>query len=269
MKTSTPAPPPAPSRALDAERLRRDFPALDQEVSGRPLAYLDNAATSQKPRRVLDALRSYYEHDNANVHRGLHELSRRATDAYEAARAVVARWIGASSAEEVVWTRGTTESINLVAASWGGGEPEAGRRDPRFRDGTPLEPRALAARGRTHGGEAPLPRARRPGAPEPGSPSGDPRQGSRPDHRARPRVERARDDQPDCGDLAARARGGGAASRGRSAGGGAPRGGRRRARGGLLCVFRDTRCVGRPGSGSSGPEGNSSRRCRRTRAGAR
>ncbi len=126
MKTSTPAPPPAPSQALDAERLRRDFPALDQEVSGRPLAYLDNAATSQKPRRVLDALRNYYEHDNANVHRGLHELSRRATDAYEAARAVVARWIGASSAEEVVWTRGTTESINLVAASWGGANLKPG-----------------------------------------------------------------------------------------------------------------------------------------------
>jgi len=126
MKTSTPARPPAPSRALDVERLRRDFPALDQEVSGRPLAYLDNAATSQKPRRVLDALRSYYEHDNANVHRGLHELSQRATNAYEAARAGVARWIGASSAEEVVWTRGTTESINLVAASWGGANLKPG-----------------------------------------------------------------------------------------------------------------------------------------------
>ncbi len=105
---------------LDVERIRADFPILSQEVNGHPLAYLDNAATSQKPNSVLQALDGYYRRDNANVHRGLHELSRRATDGYEGARKVVAEWIGASSPAEIVWTRGTTESINLVAAAWGG-----------------------------------------------------------------------------------------------------------------------------------------------------
>ena len=104
---------------LDAVRLRADFPALHQEVHGRPLVYLDNAATTQKPRSVLDALTAYYEHDNANVHRGIHELSRRATDAFEAARVKVAGWIGATDPTELVWTRGTTDGINLVASAWG------------------------------------------------------------------------------------------------------------------------------------------------------
>lgn len=98
--------------------LRSDFPALDQLVHGRPLIYLDSAATAQKPRAVLAALAAYYEHDNANVHRGLHALSMRATDAFEKARARVARFIGAAEPAEVVFTRGTTESVNLVAASW-------------------------------------------------------------------------------------------------------------------------------------------------------
>lgn len=83
------------TRALDAEALRTEFPALDQQVHGHRLVYLDNAATTQKPRAVLDALMHYYSSDNANVHRGIHELSRRATDAYEGARARVAEWIGA------------------------------------------------------------------------------------------------------------------------------------------------------------------------------
>ena len=109
----------APSQ-IDWQLLRADFPILDQEVHGEPLIYFDNAATSQKPRAVLDALRHYYEHDNANVHRGLHELSSRATEAYEGARQRVANFIGAASADEIVFTRGTTESINLVAQAWGG-----------------------------------------------------------------------------------------------------------------------------------------------------
>jgi len=100
--------------------LRADFPILDQQVHGKPLIYFDNAASSQKPRQVIDTLRHYYEHDHANVHRGLHELSSRATAAYEEARAKVARYLGAARADEVVFTRGTTESINLVAAAWGG-----------------------------------------------------------------------------------------------------------------------------------------------------
>src|SRR5512139_2489360 len=99
--------------------LRKDFPILDQQVHGQPLIYFDNAATSQKPRVVIDALRHYYEHDNANVHRGIHELSNRATAAFEAARARAARFLNAASAEEIVFTRGTTEGINLVAHSWG------------------------------------------------------------------------------------------------------------------------------------------------------
>ncbi len=105
---------------LDVERLRRDFPVLDQEVNGRPLVYLDNAATSQKPVQVIEAIEAYYRSDNANVHRGIHELSRRATELYEGARKTVARYLGGVDPEEVIWTRGTTEAINLVAASWGG-----------------------------------------------------------------------------------------------------------------------------------------------------
>jgi len=103
----------------DWASLRKDFPILDQKVHGKPLIYFDNAATSQKPRAVLDALRYYYERDNANVHRGIHELSNRATTAYEAARARAAKFINARSADEIVFTRGTTEAINLVANSWG------------------------------------------------------------------------------------------------------------------------------------------------------
>lgn len=117
-----PAPPPAPparSAGPDWERVRADFPILDQQVHGHPLIYFDNAATSQKPRAVIEALRRFYERDNANVHRGIHELSNRATAAYEAARARAARFIHARSPEEIIFTRGTTESINLVAHAWG------------------------------------------------------------------------------------------------------------------------------------------------------
>ena len=104
---------------LDRTALRDQFPTLAQEVGGHPLVYLDNAATSQKPQCVLDALVEYYEHDNANVHRGIHELSRRATVAFEEARVKLAKFIGAADSAELVWTRGTTEAINLVAGSWG------------------------------------------------------------------------------------------------------------------------------------------------------
>jgi cysteine desulfurase / selenocysteine lyase len=106
--------------SVDWKAIREDFPILREQAHGHPLIYFDSAATSQKPRAVLDALRDYYEHNNANVHRGLHELSSRATEAYEAARQRVATYLGAAAAEEIVFTRGTTESINLVAQSWGG-----------------------------------------------------------------------------------------------------------------------------------------------------
>jgi cysteine desulfurase / selenocysteine lyase len=111
---------------FDWAGLRADFPILHQDVHGRPLVYFDNAATTQKPRSVLDALRHYYEHDNANVHRGIHELSNRATAAFEAARAAAARFINARSAEEIIFTRGTTEGINLVASAWGQKHIKAG-----------------------------------------------------------------------------------------------------------------------------------------------
>src|SRR5580704_16906222 len=106
-------------KTIDWSALRKDFPILDQKVHGKPLVYFDNAASSQKPRAVIDALVHYYERDNANVDRGIHELSNRATTAFEAARERVAKFINARTAEEVVFTRGTTEGINLVAQAWG------------------------------------------------------------------------------------------------------------------------------------------------------
>ena len=104
---------------LDVEAVRADFPILHQEVNGNPLVYLDNAATSQKPLRVIEALEGFYRRDNANVHRGLHELSRRSTERYEAARGHVASWLGVEDPGEIIWTRGATEAINLVARAWG------------------------------------------------------------------------------------------------------------------------------------------------------
>jgi len=98
--------------------VRSDFPVLHQKVGAHPLVYLDNAATSHKPQVVIDAVSRFYERDNSNVHRGLHALSMRATDGYEAARSRVARFINAASPAEIVFTRGTTESVNLVAQSW-------------------------------------------------------------------------------------------------------------------------------------------------------
>lgn len=111
---------------IDWATLRRDFPILDQRVHGQPLLYLDNAATTQKPRFVIEALTRYYEHDNANVHRGIHELSNRATAAFESARARVAAFLNARSSEEIIFTRGTTEGINLVAMAWGNHNIKAG-----------------------------------------------------------------------------------------------------------------------------------------------
>ncbi|MFM5463636.1 aminotransferase class V-fold PLP-dependent enzyme [Aeromonas simiae] len=105
--------------SLCLSTLRRQFPALHQEANGHPLVYLDNAATTQKPLAVLEAMSAFYRSDNANVHRASHVLSTRATAAFEAARETVARFINARDSREVIWTRGTTEAINLVAQSWG------------------------------------------------------------------------------------------------------------------------------------------------------
>ena len=104
---------------FDVSRARQEFPILRQKIRGKPLIYLDNAATAQKPQAVIDALARYYSEDNANIHRGVHLLSERATRAFEEARVKVQRFINAASAREIVFTRGTTESINLVAASYG------------------------------------------------------------------------------------------------------------------------------------------------------
>ena len=107
------------SYSFDAEALKRDFPILRERVNGRPLVWLDNAATTQKPQSVIDRLKYFYEHENSNVHRAAHELAARATDAYESAREKVRRFLSASSVREIVFVRGATEGINLVAQSWG------------------------------------------------------------------------------------------------------------------------------------------------------
>ena len=111
---------------FDVYRVRNDFPALQQSVNGKPLVWLDNAATTQKPQHVIDSLKHYYENDNSNVHRGAHTLATRATDGYEGAREKVARFIGADSADEIIFVRGATEAINLVAYAWGQDQLEEG-----------------------------------------------------------------------------------------------------------------------------------------------
>ena len=114
------------SGLFDPQIIREQFPTLSGAVSDKPLVYLDNAATSQKPFRVIKAVESYYRESNSNVHRGIYELSRKATEAYENARRRMARFIGAKSPEEIIWTRGATEGINLVANSWGADNLSAG-----------------------------------------------------------------------------------------------------------------------------------------------
>jgi cysteine desulfurase / selenocysteine lyase len=123
MSTARPAPEhgtrTALAKAYDPARARRDFPILDQKVNGKSLVYLDNAATSQKPRAVIEALEHYYFRDNSNIHRGVHSLSQRSTAAYEEARSKVRRFINAGEDREILFVRGTTEAINLVAQSYG------------------------------------------------------------------------------------------------------------------------------------------------------
>ena len=116
----------SPSAVLDVERIRRDFPILARRVHGKPLVYLDNAATTQKPQQVIDRLVRYYSEENANIHRGVHLLSVEATDAYDETRAAVRRFLNAPDAREIVFVRGTTEGINLVAATYGRSHVGAG-----------------------------------------------------------------------------------------------------------------------------------------------
>lgn len=117
MKTAT---------TIDWQKIRADFPILTERVHGKPLVYFDNAATSQKPQQVIDALVAYYTHYNSNVHRGVHELSQQATNAYEAVRLKVQTLLHANEAAEIIFTKGTTDAINLVASSWGGQNIGAG-----------------------------------------------------------------------------------------------------------------------------------------------
>ena len=110
---------PGPAAPFDVQAVRRDFPILQERINGRPLIWFDNAATTQKPQAVIDRVSYFYAHENSNIHRAAHALAARATDAYEGARRTVARFIGAASVEEVIFVRGATEGINLVAKSWG------------------------------------------------------------------------------------------------------------------------------------------------------
>ena len=105
------------NQPFNLENIREDFPILDQEINGSPLAYFDNAASTQKPKAVIDAVKNYYENDHANVHRGVHSLSVRATELYEESRKKIAQFINANSPNEIIFTRGTTESINILASS--------------------------------------------------------------------------------------------------------------------------------------------------------
>ncbi|MFP0453786.1 family 2A encapsulin nanocompartment cargo protein cysteine desulfurase [Acinetobacter baumannii] len=107
------------AQPFDVHAIRRDFPILQERVNGRPLVWFDNAATTQKPQHVIDRIAYFYQHENSNIHRAAHELAARATDAYEHARNVVARFIGAPSSKEIIFVRGTTEGINLIAKTWG------------------------------------------------------------------------------------------------------------------------------------------------------
>jgi cysteine desulfurase / selenocysteine lyase len=118
-KTPRPISAAARTRIFDVENVRQDFPILHQKVHGKPLVYLDNAATTQKPLRVIEAIENYYRRDNSNIHRGVHALSERATEHYERVRAAVQRFLSAADSKEIIFVRGTTEAINLVAQSYG------------------------------------------------------------------------------------------------------------------------------------------------------
>ena len=136
--------PAVPNGSYDVARVREDFPALAMKVYGKPLVYLDNAASAQKPNAVLDRMTEAYKSEYANVHRGLHYLANAATEAYEGGRAKVAKFLNAGRTEEIVFTRNATEAINLVASSWGEPNIKAGDEIVHLDHGAPLQHRALA-----------------------------------------------------------------------------------------------------------------------------
>src|SRR5437870_2730310 len=116
----------AVAKSFDLAKIRNDFPILKQRINGKPLVYLDNAATSQKPQSVIDAMTRFYVEENSNIHRGVHTLSDKATQSYEAARVKIQKFINAGSPKEIIFVRGTTEGVNLVARSYGSGHLAAG-----------------------------------------------------------------------------------------------------------------------------------------------
>src|SRR5215831_12382906 len=126
MSTIAKTPRVAPVSKFDIDKVRRDFPILNQKVYGKPLVYLDNAATTQKPLAVIEALEHYYRHDNSNIHRGVHALSERATEHYEKTRTAMQRLLNAADTKEIIFLRGTTEAINLVAHAYGRQHVNAG-----------------------------------------------------------------------------------------------------------------------------------------------
>ena len=143
----------------DVDAVRRDFPILGREVHGRPLVYLDNGASAQKPQAVIDAITQAYSMEYANVHRGLHFLSNLATEKFEGVRETIRAFLGAAHEEEIVFTTGSTMGINLVAESLGGGPARGGRRDPALDDGASCQHRALALPARAAGRAARLGRS--------------------------------------------------------------------------------------------------------------
>ena len=126
------------SRSFEVREVRRDFPILQERVNGRPLVWLDNAATTQKPQSVIDRLNHFYAHENSNIHRAAHELAARATDAYEAAREKVRRFLNASRVQEIIFVRGATEGINLVAQSVRKGMMTTAEMRKRYLPGLPI-----------------------------------------------------------------------------------------------------------------------------------
>ena len=253
---------------LDPERLRHDFPILDQEIHGHPLVYLDSASTSQKPRAVLEAIDTYYREYNANVHRGIYTIGEKATAAYEASRATVARFLGVPDPHEVVFTRNATEAINLVAYSWG--RKNIGRGDvivlTEMEHHANLVPWQLLAQEKdadlefipiTDDGDPAPGRVRRLA------------QAQAQAGRVHPRVEHAGHDQPGRGHDPPRPRGGRARAHRRRAGRAAHPGRRRRDGRRLLRVQRPQDA--RPdGLGRAvGPPARCSRRCRRSSPAAR
>ncbi len=135
--------------AYDVDEVRADFPILSREVHGKPLVFLDSGASAQKPRAVIDAVSAVYEGEYANIHRGVHYLSVRATQLYDESREKVRAYLNAAKTGEIVFTRNTTEAINLVASSFTGRAPSGGGRDSADRARAPRQYRALATRGRT------------------------------------------------------------------------------------------------------------------------